>query len=594
MGRSSSTGYPFLIQRSEVGQFTYNRDVPAHLAPLVVGDVLLAWCGRTRTLAGKGTVKISLGTGDEKTARQRWGTVHPQVDALVQMAEMRVRGPKEAASASAVPRLDGANVRRIAEQAYYDVLATDDRSQVEPGHATPMASLLLRLTRGSLPVDTDSPEVAERAARSIERRLHEGRLRRRQTFVLDQPIEETELDDAVLGVLLADVTEGDRLAPEQIEAVAHGIPIAGIPSEVDQRLKENGIDLPDGHVDRRAIALAITRAKLRALNDVAKRDRGAPIDTPERPASVKPAAAAPPKLVPLLSSMPERWITMARPGGKQVDDNARYVRLFIALHGDLPVDQIKGAHVRSFRDGLLECPRNAPKNLARASIADLAVWAKANPAKAKLSRGTINHKALGSLSVLMEQARSDEHIQANPVQGQFLPTKASDKQERRPYRVDELNCLVRTKIYLPTPRIPAGGGGVGRVVAATAVPVHRSPPRGARAGADQRRPAGARHRLSRDHHHPGRRCQARGHWQVGEERRWTPPHPIARCPDPPRVPRLCRVRKRDRGDAAIFAAQRVPRALHEELVTVVGTLAHQARDERPKADIPLVPSHLHR
>ena len=35
MGRSSSTGYVFLVQRNDAGQFTYHRDVSTAVAPLV-------------------------------------------------------------------------------------------------------------------------------------------------------------------------------------------------------------------------------------------------------------------------------------------------------------------------------------------------------------------------------------------------------------------------------------------------------------------------------------------------------------------------------------------------------------------------------
>lgn len=454
MGRSSSTGYPFLVLRADVGQFTYHRDIPAPLAPLIRGDVLLVWSGHSRALKGKGTIKVSLGTGDEKTARQRWGVVHPQIDALIQLAELRAHGANGSAGSAAAPRLDIAHIRRIADQAYHDVLAIDDQSQLKPGFVTPIASVLLHLTCDSLPSDADTVRAAELVARSVEQRLHKERIQIRNTWTLDEAINESELDGSFLSAVLKDVKEGDRLAPEQVEALARGIPIGEIPSEVERRLKENGFDLPDGHVDRRAIALAMTRAKLRALNDVIKRDRGEPIDTPARSAAVQGIESTP---VPPLSAMPERWITMVRPGDKQVSDNARYVRLFIGLHGDLPVDQITGAHIRAFRDGLLECPRNAPNRMANASIVDLTAWAKANPGKPKLSRETINHKALGAISALLEQACKDEHIQSNVVQKQALPTRASDKQPRRPYEVNELNDIFQTSVYLPRPRVPVGG-----------------------------------------------------------------------------------------------------------------------------------------
>ena len=354
MGRSSSTGYPFLVQRHDAGQFTYHRDVSTAVAPLVTGEVRLPWSGRTRVMEGKATIKISLGTGDEKTAKQRWSLVHPQVVALVQMAELQVCGREKVEHTSEVVRLDPAQVRRIAEQAYHDVLATDDRGQVEPGFVSPLASVLTQVIRGASPAGAVGVGVAELAARTIERRVHEAHLRRRTTWLMDKPIREGELGANALTALPTDLKQGDRLAPEQIEALAHGIRLDEIPREVEQRLKENGLDLPKGHADRRA--LAITRAKVRAFNDVRRRDQGAPIDTPDRPTIVKPPVTTPAAPVPRLLAMPDRWIALVRPQSKHIGDNARYTRLFISLHGDLPVDRITGAHIRNFCDALLECP----------------------------------------------------------------------------------------------------------------------------------------------------------------------------------------------------------------------------------------------
>lgn len=458
MGRSSSTGFPFLVARLDAGQYTYHREVPAALAPLVVGDLFLPWSGRTRVLAGKSTVKVSLGTGDERTARERWAAVHPQIDALVQMADLRTRNVSRPEPRADVPRLDPAHIRTVAGQAYHDVLATDDRGQVEHGYATPLAQLLLRISQGAAPGGTHATMIAERAARRLEQRLHEGRIRDRHTWMLDKPIVEEELDDDATLLLSTDLSEGDRLAPEQVEALAHGIRIDEIPSEVELRLRENNLDLPPGHVDRRALALAITRAKLRALLDVGKRDRGAPIDTPARPPVVQPETV-PVEPVPCLSQMLDRWIAMARPGDKQIGDARRYVRLFTTMHGDLPVGQITGRHVRTYRDALLECPRNAPSRLATASIAELSAWAKANPGKRTLGRNTINAKGVGTIATMLNQALQDEHIRSNPAESQLLPIADSDTQERRPFTAEELNRIFTTAIYQDSPRIPAGGGG---------------------------------------------------------------------------------------------------------------------------------------
>ena len=157
--------------------------------------------------------------------------------------------------------------------------------------------------------------------------------------------------------------------------------------------------------------------------------------------------------------MRERWIAMVRPTRKQQDDNARYLRLFVSLHGDLPVDRITGQHVRDFRDTLLLCPRNAPKSLANASLSELTSWATANPKAPKLGRNTINNKALGAISTLLVQAKRDNHVTTNPTEKQKLPTRQSDTLERQPHTTDELNALFRTSVYAASPIIPKAGGG---------------------------------------------------------------------------------------------------------------------------------------
>lgn len=125
--------------------------MPDHLNSLVVGDVRLPRAGRTRGLRGKTTINISFGAGDPATARQRWTEIHPQVDALVQLPEVRARKATKPDTLATIPRLDPARIRTIAEQAYHGVLDKDGLGQVEPGFVTPVAEIILdrgQTTRG--------------------------------------------------------------------------------------------------------------------------------------------------------------------------------------------------------------------------------------------------------------------------------------------------------------------------------------------------------------------------------------------------------------------------------------------------------------
>ena len=291
-----------------------------------------------------------------------------------------------------------------------------------------------------------------------DKRIATGRLARRNITPVDRSIVEEEMID-VSGFWDAGATfqAGDRLAPDQIEALAGGVRIDEIPSEVEALLTSNGLDLPEKHPDRRASALALTRSKVRALKLIERRGRGESINTPPRPPRVELAPEQASK--PLLSAMRERWIEKKRPGTKQRDDTARYLRLFVSQHGDLPVDQITRRHVREFRDKLLRCPRNAPKSLTNAPLDVLVAWASKHPEKRKLARPTINNKALGTLSALLTVAVDDEHVQTNAAEGQKLEINEEDVIDREPCTVEELNAIFATAIYATRPAIPAAGRG---------------------------------------------------------------------------------------------------------------------------------------
>jgi hypothetical protein len=58
----------------------------------VTGTIKLMWAHDDHELAGKKIVKVSLKTGDETTARERWGQVHSQVECLIKRAVQKARG----------------------------------------------------------------------------------------------------------------------------------------------------------------------------------------------------------------------------------------------------------------------------------------------------------------------------------------------------------------------------------------------------------------------------------------------------------------------------------------------------------------------
>ena len=86
MARPTSSGLPYLVRCNDTGKFAYWRTIAREVAPKMAGSIQLSWSTSNHVLAGKPTVKISLKTGDEATARERWGQVHSQIDALIKIA----------------------------------------------------------------------------------------------------------------------------------------------------------------------------------------------------------------------------------------------------------------------------------------------------------------------------------------------------------------------------------------------------------------------------------------------------------------------------------------------------------------------------
>ncbi|MCW6510183.1 hypothetical protein [Lichenifustis flavocetrariae] len=97
-------------------------------------------------MSGKPLVKISLKTGDEATARMRWVQIHPQVEALVQIARVSANGasaPKQAPVQ--VDRLTRDQISIMGAQAHHDILYEHDRTWVDPTFSPPVTTVITKL-----------------------------------------------------------------------------------------------------------------------------------------------------------------------------------------------------------------------------------------------------------------------------------------------------------------------------------------------------------------------------------------------------------------------------------------------------------------
>jgi integrase len=194
-------------------------------------------------------------------------------------------------------------------------------------------------------------------------------------------------------------------------------------------------------MERRLAALSMLRASAQSHHEIDDRLTGRHVATPPRP---EPLVGPTPDNMtqsPLLSTIFDTWVRRKRPSAKTKGHNRLYMNRFIALHGDLPVASVTREQVRSFRDLMERFPRNVPPALEGASPHEVATWADANPAAAKISRTTVNSRAIGALSTLFDTALREALIDANPCHRLKLPLKASDRKEVASFSIEELNVL---------------------------------------------------------------------------------------------------------------------------------------------------------
>ena len=460
MGRSSTTGLPFLVGRQDAGNFTYHRKLPEDLGSMVAGRIDLPWTLTRRDLTGAPTVKISLKTGDLKTARDRWAVVHPQVEALVRIGEVRLQMKRGGDPSSPLPvgTLGTDDIRRLAGQVRHDVLAADDATW-DPGYSSPLGDIIAELSARSGARLRRSD--AERAAQTVLARSAAATMATRDLAALDRSTGEGDLD--VPDAVIADIVRAGAMAvpgrlPDETTAILLGAVTRrdAIPSDVEALLNENGITLPRDHPDRRALALAMLRAKVEAYRIVEARLGGAPDETPERPARLE---TAPVENGKPLSEMRTRWIGLYKPGTKAIDDNGLYVGRFIEMFGDLPVTAITRKMVRTYRDALEKSARDMPREVRAMTFREQLAWAEARPKVPRLSPQTVNRKGVGSISACMRAAMADDVVSANPCSNLDLKVTVQDKVRRLPYSLEDLVKIFETPVYTAEQRRWVAGGG---------------------------------------------------------------------------------------------------------------------------------------
>jgi integrase len=252
------------------------------------------------------------------------------------------------------------------------------------------------------------------------------------------------------------IEEGSSIVlPALKEALARGN-VEFIRYELNEILQVLRINLDQNCSDYRRLALAVMRAEVRALDDIAARNRGEPIESPKLPTvgnNGTPASSC------TLRAAYEGWVKVEPRRKSTRMEFERGIERFIELHGDLEVAQINRSHVRQFRDAALLVPARRSGKLLKAPLPQLAEYSRAHPEAPRIKAATIN-KWLNCLGAVLNWSRKngiipDDMPWSDPVSGMRLTETRSNRQ---PWEPQELSALFASPIYLKGER-PIGGKG---------------------------------------------------------------------------------------------------------------------------------------
>jgi integrase len=224
--------------------------------------------------------------------------------------------------------------------------------------------------------------------------------------------------------------------------------------EIDELLKVFRINLDPKSASYRELGTAILRAYVRSIEDVAKRNEGQVVDTPELIEPADPVAAS----ASTLNASFEGWTKAASRPKNTLREFGYAVARFCELHGDVEITCITRRHVLAFREALQQMPLRRSGPLRTASLPELVEWSKKHLGEAKASAETVN-KLLGAVGAIAQWGRDnglipDDVQWSNPFSKMSLPARRST---REPWETEELQTLFGSPIFTSGERPQAGG-----------------------------------------------------------------------------------------------------------------------------------------
>jgi integrase len=379
------------VIKNRHGTYYAQVKVPAPLQQAVA--TLL---GRSQPLKN---LKKSLGTKDLREANIRAKPVLMEFDRTLERARELL---KEKPIRSSLSRFE---IARIAEFHYATVLGND--------------------------------AVVRREARQIAAKFHDGT----STAVTAPASGLTDHEFESIGKAF----DADLKAAQA--ALARGN-IEYITPEIEELLYIFGVRLDPTTPAYRLLGSAVLAEHVKALRALQRRHAGEPVETPPQPEL--DGSTNNPHSGETLRAAFEGWQRERRPAQRALTEYHRAIALFVELHGDLPVVQIKRSHARLFREALQQVPRQRTGALLQATLPQIVEWGQKNPDAARVSATTVN-KQLGGLQAVVRWAYDkggfipDDMTWADPFARMRLD---EDDPDRAPFNVAELKKLFGSPVFI--------------------------------------------------------------------------------------------------------------------------------------------------
>jgi hypothetical protein len=407
---------PYLIKNT-AGVWCVQRKVPEKLQAAVARLL-------DSKKAAQAYLKRSLGTKDRREATRRAPHVLADLDRILKDAKGRLKQPTPKTPQRST--LNDAEIKRMAEYVYAKALAWDERTRYGRDELKRMEAEFIRLEGRTLsepwafPYDT-LPEHGLSAAQLAE-------------------------DREQLTVDLKDMREYLALGN-----------IAAVEEQITDALNAFNIDLDRKSAAYSKLGIEVLRAYVRALQAIEQRNAGEPVPTPVL-ASVPSMAAS-----GTLREALDGWKKERDRPEDGVHEYTRAVEMFIELHGNLTIAEIRRSHATQFREALRQVPKTRKGPLLKAGLLELRQWSQEHPGALKVSAGTVN-KQLGAVQTIINWGFRnglvpDEVPWADPFKDARLEGEQSTRDAFDPHG---LKAVFDAPLFTDL-KIPAGGKGLAAV-----------------------------------------------------------------------------------------------------------------------------------